>query len=235
VGPWYTLPDEFLVSGETLVRNLARGIPLAQAHGGSMRVGYLPDSFGHAAQMPQIYRQFGMRHAVVMRGVPRAIDRVAFEWVAPDGSTVLAAYLAGGYGQGVDLPSTGRTLERLPGPLATLTGLPAQGFLREAWTYVLQNAAHDTACGSGIDAVSVEARGRSDAAQQLADAVVSRGLARVAAQAGGSDVDAERYEAVVWNPSPFTRAGLVELEVSGDHPHWTVETPDGRQAVQSLA
>ncbi len=112
VGPWYTLPDEFLVSGETLVRNLARGIPLAQAHGGSMLVGYLPDSFGHAAQMPQIYRQFGMRHAVVMRGVPRAIDRVAFEWVAPDGSSVLAAYLAGGYGQGVDLPTTGEALAR---------------------------------------------------------------------------------------------------------------------------
>lgn len=25
-GPWYVLPDEFLVSGEALVRNLERGI-----------------------------------------------------------------------------------------------------------------------------------------------------------------------------------------------------------------
>jgi len=112
VGPWYTLPDEFLVSGETLYRNLARGIALGDAHGGAMRVGYLPDSFGHAAQMPQIYRQFGMRYAAVMRGVPRAVDRVAFEWVAPDGSSVLAAYLAGGYGQGVDLPTSGEALAR---------------------------------------------------------------------------------------------------------------------------
>ena len=91
VGPWYTLPDEFLVSGETLVRDLQRGISSASQHGGCLKAGYLPDSFGHAAQMPQIYRQFGFRHAVVWRGVPLAIDRLAFTWRAPDGSEVLAA------------------------------------------------------------------------------------------------------------------------------------------------
>jgi len=51
VGPWYTLPDEFLVSGETLVRNLQRGLASAERHGHSLRAGYLPDSFGHAAQI----------------------------------------------------------------------------------------------------------------------------------------------------------------------------------------
>ncbi|HYY45851.1 MAG TPA: alpha-mannosidase, partial [Candidatus Angelobacter sp.] len=91
VGPWYTLPDEFLVSGETLVRDLQRGIADADSHGGSMRVGYLPDSFGHAAQMPQIYRQLGFQHAAVWRGVPLEIDRVAFIWQAPDGSEILTA------------------------------------------------------------------------------------------------------------------------------------------------
>src|SRR5258708_2461980 len=65
----------------------------------------------------------------------------------------------------------GVTREGLAEPLAAVAALPAQGFLQEAWTYILQNAAHDTACGSGIDAVAVEARGRSDAAQQLAEAV----------------------------------------------------------------
>src|SRR2546423_14208227 len=78
VGPWYTLPDEFLVSGETLVRDLQRGIASAEAHGGAMRAGYLPDSFGHAAQMPQIYRQFGFTHAAIWRGVPLALHRRAF-------------------------------------------------------------------------------------------------------------------------------------------------------------
>src|SRR5690606_2669573 len=54
VGPWYTLPDEFLVGGETLVRNLQLGLRTADRFGGAMPVGYLPDMFGHVDQMPQI-------------------------------------------------------------------------------------------------------------------------------------------------------------------------------------
>src|ERR671924_1747116 len=75
VGPWYTLPDEFLVSGETLIRNLQLGMATADRFGGAMTVGYLPDMFGHVAQMPQILRLFGFEHAVVWRGVPAAVDR----------------------------------------------------------------------------------------------------------------------------------------------------------------
>jgi hypothetical protein len=44
--------DEFLVSGETTWRNLERGLERAREFGGEMRVGYLPDMFGHIAQMP---------------------------------------------------------------------------------------------------------------------------------------------------------------------------------------
>ena len=54
VGPWYILMDEFLVSGETIIRNLQAGIRRGSAFGGVMEVGYLPDMFGHVAQMPQI-------------------------------------------------------------------------------------------------------------------------------------------------------------------------------------
>ena len=54
VGPWYILMDEFLVSGETIVRNLQAGIRRGSDFGGVMEVGYLPDMFGHVAQMPQI-------------------------------------------------------------------------------------------------------------------------------------------------------------------------------------
>jgi mannosylglycerate hydrolase len=104
IGPWYTLPDEFLVSGETLVRNLQRGLRVADRFGGAMSVGYLPDMFGHVAQMPQILAGFGFEHAVVWRGVPGAIDRSGFWWQAPDGSTVRAEYLPQGYGNGSALP-----------------------------------------------------------------------------------------------------------------------------------
>src|SRR5204863_957594 len=98
IGPWLTLVDEFLVDGETIVRNLAAGLARAADFGGTMRVGYLPDMFGHVAQMPQILRAAGIETAVVWRGVPAAVDRHRFLWEALDGSAVVAEYLPAGYG-----------------------------------------------------------------------------------------------------------------------------------------
>ncbi|HJY25289.1 MAG TPA: alpha-mannosidase, partial [Actinomycetes bacterium] len=103
VGPWQVLMDEFLVSGETIWRNLERGLARGDALGGSMRVGYLPDMFGHIAQMPQILRAFGLDNAVVWRGVPAVVDGYRFEWCGIDGSTVEAEYLPEGYGNGAHL------------------------------------------------------------------------------------------------------------------------------------
>jgi alpha-mannosidase len=103
VGPWRILSDEFLVSGETLVRNLAAGVARAERFGRVMAVGYLPDEFGHAAQVPQLLRLAGFEHAAVWRGVPAAVDRHAFRWSAPDGSSVRAEYLIGGYGNAATL------------------------------------------------------------------------------------------------------------------------------------
>ena len=99
VGPWYVLPDEFLVSGEALVRNLQMGYRVAGAFGSVQRVGYMPDSFGHIAQMPQILRQAGMDTFVYTRGVGDEIEETGFEftWVGPDGSEVLAVNQCGGY------------------------------------------------------------------------------------------------------------------------------------------
>lgn len=114
MGPWYTLPDEFLVSGETVIRNLQAGIARAAEFGGAMDVGYLPDMFGHISQMPQIFRLFGFEHSVVWRGVPNAIDRTAFWWSSPDGSTVRAEYLWRGYGNGSGISKDPKELiERL--------------------------------------------------------------------------------------------------------------------------
>src|SRR5688500_12883007 len=103
IGPWQILMDEFLVSGETLVRNLEMGWARAEELGGPMKVGYLPDMFGHVAQMPQILRNAGLADAVVWRGVPATIDRHAFRWESPDGSWVRAEYLPSGYGNAANL------------------------------------------------------------------------------------------------------------------------------------
>jgi hypothetical protein len=110
VGPFYVLADEFLVSGETLIRNLELGLERAATLGGAMPVGYLPDMFGHAAQMPQLLRLFGFEHAVVWRGVPFAVDRTAFWWSAPDGSTVRAEYLISSYSNGARIGPDERDL-----------------------------------------------------------------------------------------------------------------------------
>jgi mannosylglycerate hydrolase len=112
MGPWYILMDEFLVSGETIVRDLQLGMLRGAAFGGAMEVGYLPDMFGHVAQMPQILRSAGFEHAVVWRGVPSVVDRSAFVWEAPDGSSVRAEYLPTGYGNGASLPDDAKALVR---------------------------------------------------------------------------------------------------------------------------
>lgn len=87
VGPWYVMPDMFLVSGESLVRNLALGHRIAESFGGVMRAGYTPDPFGHVAQMPQILAGFGLDNAILWRGFggPRA----EYTWQGLDGTRVL--------------------------------------------------------------------------------------------------------------------------------------------------
>ncbi len=112
MGPWYILMDEFLVSGETIIRNLQAGLERGAAFGGATEVGYLPDMFGHVAQMPQILRLAGFEHAVVWRGVPSMIDKTGFWWEAPDGSTVRAEYLPTGYGNGAAIPDDAKELVR---------------------------------------------------------------------------------------------------------------------------
>ncbi len=115
IGPWQILMDEFLVSGETLVRNLEMGWSRATEFGEPMRAGYLPDMFGHVAQMPQILRAAGLSDAVVWRGVPAAIDRHAFRWESPDGSWVRAEYLADGYGNAAGMFAVPERLDAAAG------------------------------------------------------------------------------------------------------------------------
>src|SRR4051794_20167981 len=110
VGPWMVLMDEFMVSGETIVRDLQFGIARGAQLGGAMDVGYLPDMFGHVAQMPQLLALAGLAHAVVWRGVPARVEQTAFWWEAPDGSRVRAEYLYGSYSNGRDLPDDAKRL-----------------------------------------------------------------------------------------------------------------------------
>ena len=97
-GPWYIQPDEFAPDAESLVRNLLVGMKQASSFGKPMMVGYLPDSFGHSSQMPQILRGFGIDSAVLMRGVDfDAVGSSEFSWKGLNGDEVLCVYLLKGY------------------------------------------------------------------------------------------------------------------------------------------
>jgi len=102
IGPWHILADEFLVSPESLVRNLLLGKKAAHRFGARMDVGYAPDLFGHIGQLPQILRGFGLESAVLRRGL--ADEPLELQWEAPDGTRVLLCYLRDGYGNVASLP-----------------------------------------------------------------------------------------------------------------------------------
>lgn len=96
-GPWYTMPDEFLSSGESLIRNFLYGRETVRSFGAAAwKTAYACDIFGHIAQFPQIIDGFGMKTAVVGRGISGA---QFLKWEAPDGTRVnLVAYGDKGYG-----------------------------------------------------------------------------------------------------------------------------------------
>ena len=100
VGPWYTQTDTYNVHGESIIRNLKYGIFAARKLGHAMQVGYLPDTFGHNAQMPTILQGCNLDNIVFWRGIDH--DRHAkssqFLWRAPSGATVIACAMALGYG-----------------------------------------------------------------------------------------------------------------------------------------
>lgn len=92
VGPWYTMPDEFIPSGESLIRNLLFGHAKAKEYGAkdAMKYGYICDIFGHIAQLPQIMNGFGIHGVLMQRGNNMDTTPPHFRWISPDGSSCIA-------------------------------------------------------------------------------------------------------------------------------------------------
>ncbi len=97
-GPWYVLPDEFLVSGEAMIRNLRMGFDTVRELGGEpSRTGFLCDMFGHISQMPQILKGFGINNAFIWRGLNFKNRNII--WEGADGSRVYSHVFGNdGYG-----------------------------------------------------------------------------------------------------------------------------------------
>jgi mannosylglycerate hydrolase len=156
-GPWYLQPDEFLVSGESLIRNLQSGLSRAAEFGEPMRIGYVPDTFGHIAQLPQILRGVGIDNAVFWRGVGAEARQSEFFWNAPDGSQVLVLHLTDimGYSNARDMPLS-------PDEFVTRTLLLAANLLPKATisTLLFMNGSDHLSPQEGLPAAIAAANER---------------------------------------------------------------------------
>jgi len=92
IGPWYTAPDDNMLSGESIVRNLLAGDRVARRFGRPMKAGYTPFGFGQVSQLPQIYAGFGIDIIFFYRGIqPEDTPSAEFQWEAPDGTRALCS------------------------------------------------------------------------------------------------------------------------------------------------
>jgi mannosylglycerate hydrolase len=156
-GPSYVLPDEFLVGGESLVRNLLHGRAVCARYGATpAAVGYLPDSFGHPAQLPQLLRGFGLETFVFSRGLGGERERLGgrFRWRAPDGSEVLALPQPVDYAAAASLGHSRRSPETNP---ARNAADRIEQILRAEAPMLADPDFRDLFLGNGVDHASLQA------------------------------------------------------------------------------
>lgn len=100
VGPWYSQPDFFNSTSESITRNLLLGINIAKSYEADyLKTAYVPDSFGHNSQMPQIYQQFGLNQFIYWRGAREkdVANATVHWWQGIDDSKILAYNFYFGY------------------------------------------------------------------------------------------------------------------------------------------
>jgi len=105
VGGWWVQPDCNVPCGESFVRQALYGTRyFIERFGANVRVGYNVDSFGHAAQLPQILKGCGLESYCFFRPGPheKTLPAGLFAWQAPDGSQVVACRPPHHYNTGPD-------------------------------------------------------------------------------------------------------------------------------------
>jgi len=94
VGGTHVMPDVNMPGGESFVRQLLLGKGFCRRElGVDVRTGWLLDTFGHHAQLPQLLRLAGIGSLWFMRGVPSWETPAEFFWEGLDGSRVEAYWL----------------------------------------------------------------------------------------------------------------------------------------------
>ncbi|MGJ8527003.1 alpha-mannosidase [Maritalea sp.] len=93
-GAMWLEPDVNLISGESLVRQITRGVAFQQKEFGiTPRILWLPDTFGYTAAIPQLMTQSGLDIFVTSKCSWNDANRMpydTFDWQGIDGSSVTA-------------------------------------------------------------------------------------------------------------------------------------------------
>ncbi|RLE47264.1 MAG: hypothetical protein DRJ31_09090 [Candidatus Methanomethylicota archaeon] len=90
----YLMADTYLSGGEVFVREILRGKRYVKERLGiDVDVGWIIDSFGLNAQIPQIYADAGYKWIVFGRGYEKKLGGADFRWRGLDGTEILAHYL----------------------------------------------------------------------------------------------------------------------------------------------
>jgi len=109
VGGMWVESDTNLPGGESLVRQVLYGkLYFLERMGVEVRVGWLPDTFGYSAGLPQIFKKAGIDWLACTKTTwndTHPPDKHLFRWRSPDGSDVLT-YLSLGHYNDVPLPDT---------------------------------------------------------------------------------------------------------------------------------
>ena len=132
MGPWYILMDEFLVSGETMIRDLQLGLDrAADLRRRDGRSATCPTCSATWPRCPSCCRSSGSTTPSCGAASRPTCGRPAFWWRVPDGSTVRAQYLPDGYSNGATLPDSGKELvaqiERFEHTYGSLAGDETSG------------------------------------------------------------------------------------------------------------
>jgi alpha-mannosidase len=114
VGGNYNEPNTNLISAEAVIRNAVYGIGFQRdVFGGDPRSAWMLDAFGHDPGYPGLMAAAGLTSSAWARGPfhqwgpskaeggdQRMQFSTEFEWISPDGSGLLTAYMAHHYGAG---------------------------------------------------------------------------------------------------------------------------------------
>ncbi len=92
------MPDDNMPGGETFIRQMQYGKGYyRQKLGVDVTAGWLIDTFGHHAQLPQLLTKGGFKTFWFVRGVPRQDFPSEFFWEGIDGTRIASIYLPHSY------------------------------------------------------------------------------------------------------------------------------------------